>query len=109
MNNFLGFLFLCAFFDKNLTKNVHWMNYLIVAASLIAIPILLLTKESYARLELDDNDNPERQQGENQEEEEEEEQQILVQEDELQNEQLVQEQVAWESVFGPLPKKSDFN
>lgn len=84
MNNFVAFLFLCVFFDKHLTENVHWMNYLIVIAALMAVPILLLSKESYARLELDDQSPTEERQESTSDQEEEE--QVLVHEDELQNE-----------------------
>jgi hypothetical protein len=53
-NNFVGFLFLCAFFDGYLATHTVWMNYVMLASSIIAIPMTLLTKENYRRLDVDE-------------------------------------------------------
>lgn len=55
LNNFVGFLFLCIFFVP--LQSVAWMNYLLVAAPTFAIPLVLLTKASYRRLQVDLDDS----------------------------------------------------
>ena len=54
-NNLVGMVFLCLFFVPGITKNSAWMNYTQVVSALICIPAVLLTKESYRRLDLDVN------------------------------------------------------
>ena len=92
LNNFVAFLFLCVFFDKSLTRNVHWMNYLIVLAVLTGIPILLMTKESYGRLALDDGQGSVAGGQGRRNGEEEEDQEGLVEHDQVQEEVESQQQ-----------------
>ena len=51
-NNFFSFIFLCVFFFP--VKNVTWMNYLLTAATVISIPAIYFTKESYNRVNIDE-------------------------------------------------------
>ena len=50
-NNVFGCIFLFLFFIP--MESMAWMNYCLVASSLIPIPLVLLTKESYRRLDVD--------------------------------------------------------
>lgn len=50
-NNLVGFVFLGIFFVPNI--GTVWMNYALVAASIVSIPAVALTKEAYRRLDVD--------------------------------------------------------
>ena len=50
-NNVCGCIFLFLFFIP--TKSMAWMNYCLVGSSIVSIPAVLFTKESYRRLDVD--------------------------------------------------------
>ena len=50
--NLVGCVFFCVFFIPDI--GTVWMNYVLVISSLVCIPAVLLTKESYRRLDVDD-------------------------------------------------------
>ena len=49
--NLVGCVFLCIFFIPDI--GTLWMNYVMVIGTLMCIPAVLLTQESYNRLNLD--------------------------------------------------------
>ncbi len=57
-NNFVGFLFLCVFFDPYITDMV-WMNYVMFFSTVIAIPMTLATAENYRRMDVDEGNDGE--------------------------------------------------
>ena len=50
-NNVCGCIFFFLFFIP--TKSKDWMNYCLVGSSLVSIPAVLFTRESYRRLDVD--------------------------------------------------------
>ena len=53
-NNAVGFVFLCVFFVKDISY--VWINYVILFSTVLALPMLLLSQESYRRMDVDENE-----------------------------------------------------
>ena len=54
-NNFIGCIFLSIFFIPGTQneKDIFWINIVLLMSAVVSIPAVLLTKESYRRLDID--------------------------------------------------------
>ena len=52
-NNVIGCLFLSIFFIPGTQNDPFWMNIVLLVSAVVSIPAVLLTKESYRRLDID--------------------------------------------------------
>ena len=54
-NNLIGCIFLSIFFIPGTQneKDIYWINIVLLMSAVVSIPAVLLTKESYRRLDID--------------------------------------------------------